>query len=188
MYTGQIWWSIGATIVVTITIYFLLGALKGFNKKLEVSMENAKAALDRIYNWLIWMMGIQTAALAAIILLLKDKSQVVATEKMIGSIKRSVTVVEPLAKPYMIDWAIQCFVLFGLAMILTTTLFSAISSMQQRLVADTSEDNDIYLLDLYTGLPIKSGRVLTIIHLYFVAGLICFGVLAFLLYGSEGCK
>ena len=153
-------------IMLTFLIYFLQvwrGKESLSNKKHPASFDNAKATLDRVYNWVTWMMGIQTAVIGAIGFLLKG-NHIIALQ--IGGMIATL--------------------FFGVSVMLATTIFSSLASIQQRLTVTSNVDgkteNDVFLMEIYTKGYFEMGKVLTIVHVYFIVGLIAFGFIVFKLY------
>jgi hypothetical protein len=155
-------------ILLTFLIYFLQvwrGKESSSNTKHPVSFENAKATLDRIYNWVTWMMGIQTVVIGAIGFLLKG-NRIVALQ--VGGM--------------------IAILFFSVSILLATTIFSSLASIQQRLTVTSNVDgkteNDVFLMEIYKDGYFEMGKILTIVHVYFIVGLIAFGFIVFKLYTS----
>jgi hypothetical protein len=130
----------------------------------KVTFESAKIALERLSAWTTWLTGLQTAAMAAMALLLKGR-------------------VEPLTK---LQKNNGFFVLlfFGTSIILSTWLLSSIPSAQLRLKKseDPEDENDIYRMKIFSFIPFTIGRFSGIVHTYFLAGIVFFALFIFSLF------
>lgn len=109
-------------------------------KKDKVSFENAKIALERLSAWTTWLTGLQTAAMAAMALLVKDKQK-------------------PLPDDVM-SYGFFSILFFGASVILSTWLLSSIPSAQMRLNKSDmpDEQNDIYRMRIFSFIPFTIGR------------------------------
>jgi len=93
----------------------------------KVVYENAKEALNNIGTWTTWLTGLQTAAIASMALLIKDK-------------------VKPLTE-IQTNYGFFTLLFFGSSIILSTWLLSAIPSIQQRLINSKNPEKKM----IYTG-------------------------------------
>jgi len=183
------WTVIVFAIVILTVISFSI--LVKIEKKYKINVgadtpyETAKQTLDRVYNWIMWMMGLQTAAIGAIGLLMKDKSYTIVTDgpKATEHITRVVNNMSSCSK----DLALVTLTVFGISIIMATTVFSSLASIQQRLTYPVAPDiaktsaNDVFCTGLYSNIKIRMGTVLTMVHIYFILGLILFASFVFLL-------
>lgn len=128
----------------------------------EVTYENAKNALEKIGTWTTWLTGLQTASMAAMALLVKDRS------------------LEVLQKNY----GFFALLFFGSSIILSTWLLSSIPSIQQRLTNSTipKKENDIYEKRIFSFIPISLGRFSGLVHTYFLIGIVFFVLFIFSLF------
>lgn len=118
-------YAISSIIVGILTITFLFAASADrFNPKADhiPTGENAKGALDRVATWATWLCGLQTAAMAAMGLLMKDvrpsKAQMTA--------------------------GFYAVLFFGWSILVCTWVLGALASMQLELQSSASVANDIY--------------------------------------------
>lgn len=130
----------------------------------KVSFDSAKVALERLSAWTTWLTGLQTAAMAAMALLVKEQDR-------------------PLTD-LQIKYGFFVLLFFGASIILSTWLLSSIPSAQLRLkntdIAD--EQNDIYRMRIFSFIPFTIGRFSGIIHTYFLIGVIFFALFIFSLF------
>jgi len=130
----------------------------------KVTFESAKIALDRLGTWTTWLTGLQTAAMAAMALLVKDRKI-------------------PLTLPQT-HYGFFVLLFFGTSIILSTWLLSSIPSAQMRLNNSGSPDeqNDIYRMKIFSFIPFTIGRFSGIVHSYFLIGVVFFAVFIFSLF------
>ncbi len=133
-------------------------------KKEKVSFENAKIALERLSTWTTWLTSLQTAAMAAMGLLVKDSAK-------------------PLP-PLVTKYGFFALLFFGASIVLSTWLLAAFPSAQLRLNKSDVEDetNDIYRMKIFSFIPFTIGRFSGIVHTYFLAGMVSFALFVFSLF------
>ncbi|MBO9621066.1 MAG: hypothetical protein J7539_18770 [Niabella sp.] len=151
-------------IVFCFSIIYLLIEKFPKTQKASVLYDNAKIALEKISVWTTWLTGLQTASMAAMALLTKDKTcTLTEIQKNNGF-----------------------FVLlfFGASVILSTWLLSSIPSVQQRLVNSNIPDkaNDIYEMPIFSFVPFTLGRFSGLIHTYFLIGMVFYALFIFSLF------
>ncbi|HYG19365.1 MAG TPA: hypothetical protein VD816_10555 [Ohtaekwangia sp.] len=122
----------------------------------NVSYESARDALDRISSWTIWITGIQTAAMGAMGFL--------AQEENINDF---------------IVYGFFALLFFGASITLSTWLLSSLPSIQQRLKLQVSTENDIYMIRIFSVIPISMGRFTGLVHAYFLIGIVFFALFIF---------
>jgi len=124
-----------------------------------VTFESANLALDRIEKFTTWLTGLQSAAIAAMGFLIKDCS----------------------AREDLIIYGFFSILFFGGSIILSTWLLSSLPSIQQRLRrSDTpTEENDIYMMRIFSFIPFRLGRFAGLIHTYFLIGIVFFALFIF---------
>ena len=132
-------------------------------KKKKVTYDSAKATLDRLASWTMWLTGLQTAGMAAIGLLIKNFG----------------TPSDDLK-----NYTFFSLLFFGASIVIATWLLSALPSIQQSLVPtregeDGDESNDVYMANLYSFVPLRFGRFTGLVHTYFLAGILSFGLFVF---------
>jgi hypothetical protein len=155
-------------IVIAASLVYLLTekiSLKVFKIKADkVAFESAKTALERLSGWVTWLTGLQTAAMAAMALLIKDKEK-------------------PLTD-HQTEYGFFVLLFFGASIVLSTWLLSSIPSAQLRLNESTTPDekNDIYRMKIFGFVPFTIGRFSGIIHTYFLIGVIFFALFIFSLF------
>jgi hypothetical protein len=154
--------------VVIITLSYLLTeklSLKVLKIKADkVTCENAKIALERLAAWTTWLTGLQTAAMAAMALLVNGRTV-------------------PLTDlQTMYGFFVLLF--FGTSIILSTWLLSSLPSAQMRLSNTIApvEQNDIYRMKIFSFIPFTIGRFSGIVHTYFLIGGIFFALFIFSLF------
>ena len=152
-------------VAVVTALYFLLDRL--FIKNIEmvaekVSFDSAKESINRISNWATWLVGLQTAAMASMLYLAKEeKSLLLAKEE--GMLPK--------------DQGFLALLFFGSSIILSTWLLSSLPSIQQRLKEEgPNPQNDIYLMNIFSFIPIRLGRFSGIVHFYFLIGIIFYAL------------
>lgn len=135
---------------------------KSYFKKQPTAYESATEAIKHISSWTNWMSGLATAALAAILVILKDFGTPDACSKC---------------------YAYLAALCLGSSLILSTWLMSCLPSVQQRLKKidgdkDTPlEDNDIYFLPIFDFLKFfRLGKFSGLIHFYFIIGILFLGI------------
>lgn len=156
-----------AAVVIASLVYLLTEkvSLKIFKIKADkVTFESAKIALERLSAWTTWLTGLQTAAMAAMALLIEG-SEIPLTE---------------------IQTKYGFFVLlfFGASIVLSTWLLSSIPSAQMRLnnTGTPDEQNDIYRMKIFSFVPFTIGRFSGVVHTYFLVGVIFFALFIFSLF------
>jgi len=160
-----IFWIVG---VVVVSLLYLLTeklSLKVLKIKVgKVTFESAKIALERLSAWTTWLTGLQTAAMAAMALLIKGKEN---------------TLTEVQTK-----YGFFVLLFFGASVILSTWLLSSIPSAQMRLdnTGTAEEKNDIYRMKIFSFIPFTIGRFSGIVHAYFLIGVIFFALFIFSLF------
>lgn len=135
-------------------------------KKQKVTYDSAKTTLDRLSNWTTWLTGLQTAGMAAIGLLLKNFG----------------TPSDDLK-----TYTFFSLLFFGTSIIIAAWLLSALPSIQQGLIPtkegeEGDEKNDVYMANLYSFVALRFGRFgrfTGLVHTYFLAGIISFGLFVF---------
>lgn len=146
-------------------LYFHKPFYKALKAKVHpVTYENAHASLDRMEKWATWLTGLQTGAMAAIGFLRKGEA----------------------LQPDLVKAAFLSLLFFGASIVLATWLLSALPSSQQRLknTGTATTENDIYILNIFTFIPIRLGRFAGLIHTYFLLGIICFAYFVFQYYSA----
>ncbi len=135
---------------------------KSYFEKQPTAYESATEAIKHISSWTNWMSGLATAALAAILVILKDFKISDANSKC---------------------YAYLAALFLGSSLILSTWLMSCLPSVQQRLKKkdgdkDTPlEDNDIYFLPIFDFLKFfRLGKFSGLIHFYFIIGILFLGI------------
>ena len=130
----------------------------------KVVYENATEALKNVSTWTTWLTGLQTAAIASMALLTKDK-------------------IIPLTEVQK-NYGFFTLLFFGASIILSTWLLSAIPSIQQRLINSTTpeKENDIYRMKIFSFIPFSLGRFSGLVHTYFLIGIIAFALFIFSLF------
>lgn len=154
--------TFGATLVYLMTEKL---SVKLLNLKSDkVSFESAKLALERLGTWTTWLTGLQTAAMAAMALLVKEK------DKPMPEIQKA--------------YGFFALLFFGASIILSTWLLSSIPSAQMRLSKDDepNEQNDIYRMKIFSFIPFTIGRFSGIVHTYFLLGVVFFALFIFSLF------
>jgi hypothetical protein len=125
------------------------------------SFESAKTAIERIGDWANWLTGLQTAAMAAMFLFIKD--------------------VEPTRRLKKLAFAALLF--FGASILLSTWVLSALPSIQLRLVptneTGSSPLNDIYDVSIFSFVHVRLGRLAGLQHTYFLIGIVFFALFLF---------
>jgi len=124
----------------------------------SVTYESAKEALNRIATWTTWLTGLQTASIAAMGFLFKSHTN--QNTQIFGFFT---------------------LLFFGLSIILSTWLLSSLPSIQQRLIDSKDPDprNDIYMMTIFSYIPLKLGRFSGLVHTYFLFGVISFASFIF---------
>lgn len=162
--------SIYILAIVTVVLFSLVYVIvdKPFIKAFKiqpdfVTYESAKEALDRIAGWTTWLTGLQTAAIASIGFLFKPPAA--------GNLK------------------IYCFfalIFFGSSIILATWLLSSLPSIQQRLINSKEPDqrNDIYMMKIFSFVPLRMGRFSGLIHAYFLFGIVFYALFIFEMFSE----
>jgi hypothetical protein len=130
----------------------------------EVTYENAKNSLDRLATWTTWLTGLQTAAIAAMGLLFK----------------------QPTSSRHLLDYGFFTLLFFGSSIILATWLLSSLPAIQLGLINSTEANpkNDIYMLQIFTFVPLRMGRFTGLIHTYFLAGIVFFALFIFEIFSN----
>ena len=146
--------------LIIISIVYLLIKYPSF-EKISVSKDNAEKALDRINSWATWLTGLQTAALASIVFIIKESEKSFCIDQ---SLKNSV---------------FYALLFFGSSILLCTWLLSSISSIQQRLNASESTENDVFENKIFSFVDIKLGKFSGLVHLYFIIGIIFYSIFLF---------
>lgn len=153
-------------VFVSSIIYLLLDKLiiKLFKSSNDsVTYENAKEALSLIANWTTWLTGLQTAAIAAMGFLFdKHPNNQLKT------------------------YGFFVLLFFGTSIILTTWLLSSLPSIQQRLIDSKIPDsrNDIYMVRMFSSIPIRLGWFTGLVHTYFLVGIISFALFVFEMFNQ----
>lgn len=145
-----------------LNLKILLRAFKERHTPLPVTYDNAVQALDRMASWTTWLTGLQTAAIAAVGLLFKDRE----------------------LSDYDKYYGFGTLLFFGSSILLATWLLSSLPSIQQRLVKKekentTFQENDIYTKEIFHFIPIQMGGFAGLIHTYFIIGIIFFTLSVF---------
>lgn len=126
--------------------------LEGFSR------ESATASLELLKEWCTWMAGIQTAALAGIGLLTRERA--------LSRTARS--------------FAAAAFALLGLALFASASILAALPSLALRVgncsVAETAICYYFYDHPLLPGYPVRFGLLVFWQHWLWAFGLLCFGV------------
>jgi hypothetical protein len=130
----------------------------------RVTAASAKVALERISSWATWLTGLQTAAMAAMALLIKDRTVALTDVQK--------------------NYGFFVLIFFGASIILSTWLLSSIPAIQLRLKEgdEPDEQNDIYRMKLFSFIPFTLGRFSGIVHSYFLIGVIFFALFIFSLF------
>lgn len=128
-------------------------------KRDSVSFENAKIVLDRLASWTTWLTGLQTGSIAAIGFLFKENK----------------------GNPDLVGYGFFTLLFFGASIVLSTWLLSSLPSIQQRLSTSKNPDpqNDIYMMKIFSFVPLRMGRFTGLIHTYFLIGIIFFALFVF---------
>ena len=139
--------------------------------------EGAKVALDHLQEWAKWMSGIQTAALAALGLLLFKED----TKRLLINTKW-----ETLA-------AVCTFVLLGTALFASSWILSSLPSLAVRIYSHPDLPSlapyyDIYEQRLFGWFPLSVGYLLTLQHWLWALCLISFGANALLVIKRGGAQ
>jgi hypothetical protein len=123
-------------------------------KKSPITYDSACKAIDRMATFTTWLTGLQTAAMAAMGLLLKDR----------------------LADDLCIRYGYYALLFFGASIILSTWILASLPSIQESLndTETPSPDNDIYMIRIFSFVPLRMGRFTGLIHTYFLVGIIFF--------------
>jgi hypothetical protein len=121
-------------------------------EQFKVTNENAKIALEQISSWTTWLTGLQTAAIASMGIMCKDHC-LYTIQKTLGFF---------------------AVIFFAHSIIFSTFLLCSIPSIQQRLKKKSSFKNDIYNIDLFSGISISLQQLSGLIHTYFIIGVILF--------------
>lgn len=156
-----------AGVILFSLIYLFTGKLFVNFFKLKndaVTYESAKEALTRIANWTTWLTGIQTAAIATMGLIIKSP-----------------------ASSQLKTFGFFTILFFGTSVILATWLLSSLPSIQQRLINSKKpeEQNDIYMMPLFSFVSFRLGRFSGLIHTYFLIGIIFYALFIFKKFGEQ---
>ena len=152
--------------IILLTIFSLIyvASSNPFKKKLttkaeKVMFESANLALDRIEKFTTWLTGLQSAAIAAMGFLINDCN----------------------AREDLIKYGFFSILFFGGSIILSTWLLSSLPSIQQRLIKAEKpiEENDIYMMRIFSFIPFRLGRFAGLVHTYFLIGIIFFALFIF---------
>jgi len=160
-----IFWITGVIIISLIYLLTERLALKVLKIKPDkVAFDNAKIALERLGSWATWLTGLQTAAMAAMALLVNKKEN---------------TLTEIQTK-----YGFFVLLFFGVSIVLSTWLLSSLPSAQMRLnnTGSPDEQNDIYRMKIFSFIPFTIGRFSGIVHTYFLVGVIFFALFIFSLF------
>ncbi len=128
----------------------------------SVSYESSKIAIDRLATWTTWLTGLQTASIASMGFLFNDNK---------GNLELT---------PY----GFFALLFFGASIILATWLLSSLPSIQQRLInsKDPEPQNDIYMMRIFSFVPLRMGRFTGLIHTYFLIGMVFFALFVFKIF------
>jgi hypothetical protein len=140
--------------IILLTILWLLIDHRIKRKHLSTSIDAATKALDKVSAWTTWISSLETAAIAAIGFLY-------AGHKATEDVK---------------NYAFFTLLFFGSSILLATWLLCCTPSMQMRLNSKTGTSNDIYEMDIFQSLPLRFGSFSTLVHTYFVTGIIFFSL------------
>ena len=159
--TNYTFWILVVAIFSFAYLIFDKWILRLFKIKTDsVSYDSAKEAIGRLGTWTTWLTGLQTAAIAAMGLIIpKD-----------GYINKT-----------LIQDGFFALLFFGSSIVLATWLLSSLASVQQRLVdSETpSPSNDIYMMKIFSFIPLRLGRFTGLIHTYFLIGIVFFALFVF---------
>jgi hypothetical protein len=123
-----------------------------------VTYDSATKAIERMGNFTSWLTGLQTAAMAAMGLLIKDR------------------VPDCTVKAY----GFFAILFFGASVILSAWVLAALPSIQGRLVKQVNDNpttaNDIYELPLFSFVRIKLASFSGLLHMFFLIGIVFFAL------------
>ena len=144
--------------IISLAFVFVASAER-FNRKADHAPtgDNAKTALDRIATWAIWLAGLQTAAMAAIGLMIKDRHPT----------------------DFQSTSGFFAVLFFGWSVVVCTWVLGSLPSMQLGLQADASSTNDIYHAKAFPRTSIRLWTLLGAEHTLAFLGFVSFGYFVF---------
>jgi hypothetical protein len=122
----------------------------------QPSNKPAVAAIDKMKDWGIWMAGISTGAIAAIIGVLFAKIRCVNNWHRFA--------------------ATLAVVLFGASVVVSTWLMETLPSLHLRLRENESPENDIYEQKIFWLINVRIGFLAALQHLLFMMAILAFAV------------
>lgn len=148
-------WTLLAGLCCGFAILFVVMAFAVLTPAQIVTPESAKLALDRMKEWSTWLTGIQTGAIAALVLAVK--SDLPAANSL------AMTLLQ-LAATFL-----------AVSVGFFTWLLGALPSIHLRLKSYDSGDNDIYTMRIFHRTPIKLQFVAGCSHVFGIAGFVFYG-------------
>lgn len=139
-------------VIIAVSILWLVIDNRSKRTYLQPSFDAATKALDKLSAWTIWICSLETAAIGGVGFLYSAHQYTC----------------------FMYSCAFYTLLFFGVSILLAAWLLCSLPSIQMRLTDTAGKQNDIYEMDMFQSVHLRFGSFSTLVHTYFVLGIISF--------------